>query len=201
VPERVKETVPGARLIYLVRDPVERLVAQYVEFVALRLEQRSLEDALADYDSPSNRFVMASRYAYQLDRYRDLFPDSQILVLEQHDLLTSRHETLRQVFTFLGVDLDFSAPEFERIHNERERKMRAKPLGVWLYERGLLQRAAGATRVLPDGLRERLKSLVADPVSTPDLSPALRAELEECLRKDAERLRAYTGKSFAHWSV
>ena len=201
VPERINETVPGARLIYLVRDPVDRLLAQYVEFVALLLERRPLQEALADYDSPSNRFVMASRYAHQLDRYRELFPDSQILVLDQQDLLASRQTTLREVFAFLGVEPDFSTPDFDLVHNDRERKLQANRRGLWLHERGLLRPARRATRVLPDGLRERLKSVVAEPVSTPDLDPLLRSELQECLREDAERLRAYTGKPFARWSV
>jgi sulfotransferase family protein len=201
VPERVKQVIPETRLIYLVRDPVERLVAQYVEFFALRLEHRSLEDALADYGSPSNRFVMASRFAYQLERYRALFPDSQILVLDQRDLLVSRAATLREVFNFLGVDSEFNAPEFEHVYNERNRKMRAKPYALWLSRRGLLQRIRERSQVLPDGIRERLKLLAADPIRTPTVDPHLRAELAECLREDAERLRAYTGKPFAHWSL
>jgi hypothetical protein len=48
VPERVKELLPDALLVYLVRDPVERLVAQYVEQFALRLEHRSHDAALMD---------------------------------------------------------------------------------------------------------------------------------------------------------
>src|SRR5438067_3804457 len=95
VPERIHEVIPDARLIYLVRDPVERLVAQYVEFYALHLEDRPIEEALSDYDSPSNRFVMASRYALQLDRFREFFPDSQIIVLDQRELLTARSATMR----------------------------------------------------------------------------------------------------------
>jgi hypothetical protein len=201
VPERIRETIPDARIVYLVRDPVERLVAQYVEFYALRLEDRSLEEALADYDSPSNRFVMASRYAYQLDRFREFFPDSQIVAIDQRELLEERAATLRRLFQLLGVDPEFTSPEFERRHNEREAKMRAKPQGVWMHRRGLLRHARERTRVLPEPIRERLKLLVADPVETPELDPGLRAELEACLREDAGRLREYTGKPLAHWSV
>ena len=201
VPERIHEVIPDARLIYLVRDPVERLVAQYVEFYALHLEDRPIEEALSDYDSPSNRFVMASRYALQLDRFREFFSDSQIIVLDQRELLTARSATMRDLFERLGVDPGFTSPEFEQLHNEREAKMRPNPAGVWMYRRGLLRRARDTTRVLPRAIREPLKRLVADPVRTPDIDPSLRAELEACLREDAQRLRAYSGKPLAHWSV
>jgi hypothetical protein len=201
VPERIRELIPDVRVVYLVRDPIERLVAQYVEFYALRRENRSLDDALRDFASPSNRIVMSSRFAYQLDRYRAHFDDAQILVLDQRDLLESRAATLRETFAFLGVDPDFTSPEFDRLHNERGQKLRIKAYGAWLYGFGVLQPLRSASRRLPAGARERLKLLVADPVSTPALDPALRAEVEAYLREDADRLRAYTGKPFAHWSV
>ena len=201
VPERVSEVIPEAKLIYMVRDPVERLLGQYVEMRIAHQEDRPIDRALADYDRPSNRLAMPSRYAYQLDRWRARFPDSRILVLDQRDLLESRGNTLSRVFSFLGVDPAFESPEFERLHNKRQGKMRANRLGVWLYSRGWLSRAQDASRMLPDAVRERLKLAVAEPVPTPSLDPGLRAALEAYLREDADRLREYTRQRFEHWSV
>lgn len=201
VAPRICEVIPDARIVYLVRDPVDRLISQYVEFVALRLEDRPLEEAMRDRDEPSNPYVMASRYAYQLDRYRQVFPDSQILVVEQQDLLARRRETLREVFGFLGVDPEFDTAAFDEVHNVRSEKMRLNRPGVWLKQRGQLERVRRASRLLPDALREQTKRLVTDRVSTPALDASLREELCLCLREDSDRLRAYTGKSFAHWST
>lgn len=201
VAARAHELVPDARIVYLVRDPVVRTVAQYVEHVALRLEDRPIEQALADYASPANRYVMASSYGHQLERWREFFPDSQILVLDQRHLLTDRSSVLRRVFAFVGVHPGFQTPEFDRMHNERGTKMRANRVGLWMYERGLLMRARERTRVLPSRVREPLKRLVADPVATPPLPDDLRAGLEAHLRGDADRLRAYTGMALDHWSV
>jgi hypothetical protein len=202
VPERAHELVPDARLIYLVRDPVVRTVAHYVEHVAVLLERRPMEDALADYDSPGNRYVMASRYAYQLDRWRSVFPGERILVMDQRELLTERGSALRRAFEFVGVDPDFTTPAFDVLHNERARKLQVNRFGWWLHDRGQLVRARHASRrVLPDALREPLKRLVARPAETPELDPDLRAKLERHLHEDAERLRAFTGQSFDHWSV
>ena len=201
VPERASELVPDARIVYLVRDPVERLVAQYVENYALHLEQRSLAEALRDFDSPSNRVVMGSRYAYQVDRWREHFPDRRILVLDQRALLHDRGTTLRETFAFLGVDAAFTSAGFDRLHNVGSNKWRANRLGLWLHARGVLQPARRVTRRLPERLREPLKGLVADFVHAPPLDPGLRSELEAYLHEDAERLRAFTGKPFDHWTV
>jgi hypothetical protein len=201
VPARIHELIPDARLIYAVRDPVPRTVAQYVEFCCHRLEMRPFAEAMRDFDKPSNPYVMSSRYAYQLDQYREFFPDSQILVVDHHELLHRRADTLREVFEFVGVDPDFDTPAFDQLHNVREGKYRFTGLAQTLYERGLLMPLRTRSRVLPHGLRERIKSLLTEPVETPPLDPGLEAELKEVLRADVDRLRALTGKPFAGWSV
>jgi hypothetical protein len=201
VSARAHELIPGARLIYLVRDPVERLRAHYVEFLALGLEKDDFEVALADYDRPSNAYVMASRYAYQLDRYRQLFPDSQILVVDQTDLWRSRRHTLRRIFEFLGVDPNVDSPAFDLVHNTRAKKMGFNRLGLRLHERGLLLPIVHRSRVLPRQLRELSKRLVVKRMPEQTFPDGLRRELEAHLRHDADELRRYTGMRLEHWSV
>jgi len=201
VPARIREVAPGAKLVYVVRDPVERLVAQWVEMVHVWREDRPLAEALADYDSPGHPLVMPSRYMHQLDRYREHFPDAQILVVDHGELRGVRAATLRAVLEFLGVDPSFTTPDFDAEHNTREGKRRANRAGLWMRRRGLLFRAGEATRVLPRAIREPLKSVVAPRVETPQLDDGLRAELKDYLADDVAQLRAYTGKAFAGWSV
>jgi hypothetical protein len=62
VPTRMASVVPDARLIYLVRDPIERMLSLYrfARFV-LQNETRTLTDAVRDFDT--SRYVVGSRYA------------------------------------------------------------------------------------------------------------------------------------------
>lgn len=203
VPARISELVPDAKIIYLVRDPVERLLAHYVEMRALEQERRPLEAALRDPAAPDNRLVLGSRYAHQLGRYREHFADEQLLVLDHHDLLHSRGETLRETFSFLEVDPSFASPAFDARHNARETKLQLSGRGRWLHERGLLQPLRAGSRRLPVRLREALKMPLIEPM--PELEPELDTGTEHALRahlaEDVARLRAMTGKAFPHWSL
>ena len=201
VPERARTVVPGARIVYMVRDPIERLLAHYVEYVAIGIEKRSFADAIADYDAPSNIYVMSSRYAHQLDRWREHYPDSRIMVVDQRELLSDRREVLRDVFAFLGVDDDYWTPEFDRLHNTRQRKMRVNGAGMGAYRIGLYDPLVRAAAALPERWRRRVLSVMGDEIRRPVPDDALRNELEACVREDADRLRAYTGKPFDHWTV
>jgi hypothetical protein len=201
VPGRIASMVPDARIVYLVRDPIPRALAHYVEWVFLRVERRPFLEAFADVESEANHYVMSSRYAHQLSCYRRVFDDSQILVLDQRDLLRRRRETLESVFRFLGVDPSYWTPAFEREHNVGQQKMELNSFGWWLAEkRGYLPllRAAGA---LPERARRRVLRVIGRDIERPVPPEALLDRLRATLRPDVEELRSHTGLALDGWSV
>jgi hypothetical protein len=199
VAERMHELIPDARLIYLVRDPVERFVAHYVEHYALRIVTQPFEEVASDPD-PRNQVLAASRYASQLEQYLERFDPSQILVLDQQDLRSRRRETMRQIFSFLGVDPEFWSPTFEVEHNKRK-DVSLNRLGRWMYINGSLQRIERAGAGVPKPLRRVARRAIGPAVHTPKLTEDVRARVVESLREDIERFRGITGRSFDTWSV
>jgi Sulfotransferase family len=195
--EDIHELMPEAKLIYLVRDPVERAIANYVEFVALRLEDRKLDEALTDVGDPANPYLAGSRYAVQLDRFLRLFPTDQLLLLEQVDLLRDRARTLDAVFAFLGVD-PFDSPHFADEHNTRDVKVRYRRLGYWLVQRGLFTERGGPFSRGP--LVQPLRALLSTPIDRV-LSATARETLVRELKPDVDRLRELTGKPFDAWQA
>jgi sulfotransferase family protein len=198
VPERMGAVIPDAKLIYVVRDPVERIVSHYWHRVAVGQERRPVEEALGDV---SAAYVPRSRYYFQLERYLAHFPPSRILVVVQEELAARRRETLREVFGFLGVDDSFDTRRFAREMHRSGHKRRKTRLGQWVAR-------AGGDRVLqrvPYRLRGYAEKVFYFPLSRPMERPQLpvlvRARLREELRDDAERLRAHVGREFPAWSV
>ena len=70
----------GVKLIYMVRDPIDRIRSDYHQHRAMGIEHRGLAAALAD---PENPYVQASRYGSQLTPYVDRFGAHRILVETQ----------------------------------------------------------------------------------------------------------------------
>jgi Sulfotransferase domain len=196
VAERMAATIPEARLVYLVRDPVERVVSHYTHRTVNWPDMGTLEQALAD---PHVRewLVTPSRYWLQLEQYLAHFPPEQILVVDSDELRAS----LPRIFELVGVDPSFRSPGFERAHNARTGRTRRNRAGEAVST--LLERTLGPARsqVLRERAPQALKSpfrYEMEPAALPD---ELRAELEDELRADAEKLRAHTGLAFAGWSV
>jgi hypothetical protein len=201
VPERIKELVPEAKFVYVVRDPVARTVSHYQHRVAAEGERRSLPEALGDLSDPYSVYLCPSFYARQLELYLDSFPPERILVLDQANLLADREATLREVFSFLSVDEAFSSAQFDdELYRSGDR--RVYPAA---YSRLIAPLEASAKRLLPRGLRRSLRRSVERvlwrPVPRPALPDELRARLEELFADEVERLRALTGKTFPGWSL
>ena len=200
VPERMARTVPDARLVYLVRDPVERIVSHYSHRTVNWPEMGSLEAALGD---PGMRewLVTPSRYWKQLEQYLRLFPEEQLLVLDSDDLRAHGDATLAAVFAFLGVDSSFRSLGFTLSHNVaqgRRRQTRAGRAVSSALDRTLGPRAAQALRTRAPA---PLKAPFRHEVGAPVLPGPLREELEEELRPEVDRLRAHTGLALAGWSI
>jgi hypothetical protein len=201
VPERIRDFVPDVKLIYLVRDPVARALADYAQYTAV-WEQMPLEDAFMDLDDPRSRFTAPGLYGRQLERYLDVFPAEQILVVDQADLLAARRHTLRQVFGFVGVEEHFASARFDALINTTAARRRIGHLWRWL--RG--SRAVGSVKRLPPRPREMVlrparRLMSRQPQPPPDPGPELQAGLQRAFADDVARLRELTGREFATWQV
>ncbi len=106
VPERMASVVPDAKLIYLLRDPLERIAAHWVHNFAKRREKGTLAETLSH---PNTSYLQRSQYAMQLQQFLNHFPREQIMILDQEDFRKDRADTLRRVFEFAGADPDVLA--------------------------------------------------------------------------------------------
>jgi hypothetical protein len=199
VAERMHAVIPGARLVYLVRDPVERMVAYWIDRRARGRERRDFAAAVTG--SPDDGYVNASRYHLQLEQYLPYFPLERILVVDQRELREDRRSVLREVFAFLGVDASFDSPRFDRVHNETASKRRMRDRPAWLPR----DPAPAPSGRVPRRVRAAVRGAVLRPFSTavepPVVEGLLRERLVAALQPDAERFRGLTGLRFDHWSV
>lgn len=199
VPERMYSVVPEAKLIYILRDPIDRIISHYVHQYADRLENRTIVDALTDLDN--NPYICRSKYYMQLGQYLNYFPKTNILIITQEDLYSHHQQTLQQVFRFLNVDDSFYSRKFSSMRHESKYKRRKNCIG-WF-----LTRMPGMNIVnrLPSDIQwhfERLLYLLfSHGIEWPTLDESLREELIDHLRDDINRLREYTGCDLEGWCV
>lgn len=198
VPERMAEIVPEAKLVFVVRDPIERMVSHYIHLVRSDMEERTADRALTA-PLEQNPYLRRSRYYGQLQRYLNHFPPSRLLVMRAEKLLRERRDAMRRLFDFLGVDPGFHAPRFRVLYHRSRRKRRKTEMGRRLARTApvrLLRRIPMRYRWPVD---EVLFYPFSRPIERPRLAPEIRSELWERLAPDVEELEAFAGRRFAEW--
>jgi hypothetical protein len=201
VVDRMADLVPDARLLYLVRDPVERTLAEYVEEATWGVITEDIESVLSDLEEPHNRIVAPSRYATQLREIHRRFDPAQVLVVDLVDLRDDPAATMRRIFDFLGlpqIELDEEALRPRNAYGDKG------TLPGWYQT---LRRPALIRLVhrLPTEQLGRVRTFVtrriSKPVERPEPSEVALARLRAILGAEADELRAMTGQPFAGWSV
>jgi len=113
VPARIRALLPRAKMIVLLRDPLERTLSQVFHARRHGFESLEVADALAAeperlatggaYSFQKHSYVARSRYLEQLDRYEALFPQRQLLVLKSEDLFNNTAAVWDSIQRFLKL--------------------------------------------------------------------------------------------------
>jgi hypothetical protein len=181
VPARIRAALPDVRLIYLVCDPIERIVSSWLRRVEQGRERRSFRAALAAVRD--NPYVDGSRYHLQLEQYWKHFPASQLHVLALEDLVRTPRQAMLPVWDFLGVD---PAPAVSLEGRPAESGEGDAPTASWQTAVAWLRRLLGSETPAP---------------TRPLVGVDLRSQLERALVDDVARLRAATGLALPSWTL
>lgn len=204
--ERIAEAVPDARIVVILRDPVERAFSAYQHLLREGREPESFEVALtleADRIAAGWgilwRYVDAGRYAAQLERYLAVFPRERILVLLHDDLVADAARTCREVFRFAGVDPDVALDTSTRFNVSgapRSRILQPFVNPPPPVRRALLRLVPGS---LEAGVRRLHARASAANLRRLDLAPATRDRLRDVFADDVARVAGLIGRDLAGW--
>ena len=194
VAERIARLSPGARLIYLVRDPVQRVVSHWMHAASLGRDPLPFAESVAAEEFPDSEYVLRSRYWWQLEPFRETFPEERLRIVVQEDLAADPVRTVRDLYAFAGVDPTAAPePELRRRFHQSESKRRPPRLA-----RALILPGAEATALPPSPRRARLLNAITRRfgrlIERPEPSPAQSERIRELVRDDATRLAHHLGR-------
>ncbi|MBK7403444.1 MAG: sulfotransferase domain-containing protein [Phycisphaerales bacterium] len=177
VPARAMRVLgPETRLLYVVRDPIKRIVSQHRHEVAVgKLETRAdINDAVREID----RYLAYSRYAWQVEPWIETFGPERVRVIVLERYVRDRVRTVTEASRFLGLEPVLEGLDEGKVFNKGDDRRVVR--GPWrrvlhgsLYKRFVRPLMSGETR-------QRLRRVFlprAAPIQT-----ALTAETEAWLR-------------------
>ena len=202
VPERIFKNIPNVKLIYIVRDPIDRIVSHYLHRYHQRTESQSIEIAIRrqSVSLDQNNYVTRSKYFMQIEQYLNYFDRSRIFIVISEELRIDTKDTMRSVFEFLGIDTAFSHPKFKVQINTSATKARKNHLGLLLdpLRNSIALAKIPVPSIVGKAYRRASRKMLD---KRPILPPDLRNDLVAVLKNDIKQLREFTGYSFEQWTL
>jgi hypothetical protein len=205
---RIAEELPEAKLIVVVRDPIDRAYSNWMHLWVDGLEPisdfveawRAEDGRVAAGWAPFWHYRRLGRYGEQLADLLDRVERDRVFVLRYWQLVSHPHETLARVAGFLGIAEDpVTTIPPDNARPFVEPGVRAAVLG-----RVIRAGAAAGTYFPPEVWRRASEPLIrllqrGGPTQRPKLAPEQRTALVGECADDIGLLEQTVGESFQDW--
>jgi hypothetical protein len=198
----VAQYVPEARLIAILRDPVERAYSEYMHF--RRDGDEPIEDFEAALDAEPERieqnwalgrYVDRGRYDEQLERYLRRFDRDQIEIVLHQDFVAAPSEVGRRLCSHIGVDPDVELPTERRVNAS------GLPEHPWMHRvlSGLQPVREALDPVLPTRVVDWANAVKNKNLDKPEMAASTRRRLANTFRPHVRRLEDLLDRDLSHW--
>lgn len=200
-PHRIKELIPQAKLITVLRNPCDRAFSAYCYQRRDGAENLSFEEALKaeekrsrEYWRPGWLYKKAGFYYEQISRYSELFSPQQLKIFLYEELNQNPLGTLKNIFSFLEVDSGF-IPDLSR------KNISSVPQNMLVNKMLVPSSPISFLKpYLPDQLRTMLRNIrERNRKPKPDLPDELRETLVKTYEEDILKLQDYIQRDLSSW--
>jgi hypothetical protein len=189
---------PDLKIVYVVREPVARCISHHYHMHAWRAAGHMPADidfCVREYSS----IIDYSRYAMQLEPWRDHFGDNAIRVVLFEEFIRDRLSTMSQLGSFLNFQVSEESIQPTSISNQSDNKPVLNSFWRRIHENQFYQ--ATLRRVLPADLRHELRKLILPKAPARPAGPSIETVdmILDRTRDDELELRRLMGRTAPLW--
>lgn len=201
---RIKKYVPEAKLIVVLRNPVERAYSDHLMHLRDAIGYRSLSEQIKH--SAHKSFILRKGFYYlPLKHYFEQFGREQIQVFFYEDLCKNPQDFMQEMYKFLGVDDEFTPNTTKKAQVAKVPKNQT--INNLLQRKNMLRNTVAKIMktVVPlktrQKLRDRLIELNSHAKQEVPLSQEERQELIELYREDILKLQDLVERDLSSWLI
>jgi len=205
VPEKIKQFNPDAKFIYIMRDPVERIISHYWYSISttakgfidgMKLETRDMLSAVKS----DPEYIPYSDYAYQLDPYIYYFGLENIYTLTFEDLVANRMGEMNAIYKWLGIDCHDEMSISKDVWNKTPSKINRFKGSGWLQKISSSRLWDRMSPHVPYAFKRMIKTVVTENVEK-NTPAELLHYLQPILIPKTEKLEELLQKDFSCWKT
>ncbi len=201
VPAKIKQYNKHAKIIIVLRNPIERAYSHYLMDFRLGLVQNTFEEIIyrgssvsKDFELHYQQYIEVSQYFSQIERYLKIFGKENIHIIDYEDLQKDQEAVLKNIFLFLEVETDYQA-NIKKEYNTFS--MSKYSIINWFYSFFLFRRIVKF--ILPKKILKIITTFFFQKNKKPILSFDTRFYLQNLFKKDIQQLGVILNKDFSKW--
>ena len=200
VPFRIKSYNSDAKIIIMLRNPIDRAFSHYLMDYKLGLINDSFEEVINKKSTNKNshlfyqQYIELSEYSNQIKRYFDVFDINNILLIDYDDFNNNVEKIVNHTYQFLSVDNSFIA-NVNKKHNTFT--MPKNKIIRFIYSFILVRKILFF--ISPKSLVHYIKSSLFKDYYKPELSEEIRQQLNHFFKADLKKLEQILDKDFSKW--
>lgn len=197
VPKKIHENIPDAKLIAILRNPIERAFSAFLYFVREGVERiTDFSTAIRSENWRRDRYLKVGFYYEALIRYFEFFEKDQIHIYLYEDLKKKPCVLMQDIFHFLNVDEAF-VPEMSIKFN-----VSGIPKSRMLHN--LIYKTPKAIKtvfnpIITPKLNRTIRRLSYYNLYRPKLNPDARRILFEMYHEDILKLQDMIDRDLSDW--
>ena len=200
VAQDIKAYNPIAKIIIMLRNPIDRAFSHYLMDYRLGLVSDSFEDIINKKSKHKNahlfyqQYIKAGEYTAQLKRYCDVFDKENILLIDYEDFKSDAASTVDAVYSFLNVSTEFSA-DVNKKHNTFT--MPKNKLIRFVYSFVVIRRILSF--IFPKNIRKAVRLILFTKDKKPKLLEETSNQLKHYFSNNVRLLESIIGKDYSKW--
>ncbi len=194
-PKKIYDANPNAKIIIMLRDPIERAFSHYLMYIKNGYEKISFSKKLEKYlqtetnDNFHNYIIMPSYYFNSVSEYISIFGKDKIKIIIYEEFAKNTEKSVSEILDFLNLDIELPT-NLSKKYNDF-----SHPLGKSqnFVISNKLSKTLGR-RLLPKSTRISIKNLLSDKKSKPELSHNDISNLSDLFDKDVKDIQKLISK-------
>ena len=189
-PYLISQDVSDARIIAILRDPVERAFSHYLMMVSQGFEKLSFRKALDDLLTNKTRhefrhYLTPGQYSEQIKRYINIFGNEKVKILIFEEFIRDTQKSIEEVLNFLGINKKPSS----LVGNTYNPFSVSRGWYADLIMTNTMIRKIGLSLIPNPDLRQKIKGKLLKKAKKPEMFSEEREFLQKYYMDDAKKLQ------------
>lgn len=198
-PARIKKEIPDAKLIFVLRNPIERALSHYYFFIYN--DFKSTKTPFNELIKGSSEFREAilrhGFYDKQIKKFDTFFSSENMKIIIYEDFKKDGKETVEDLFDFVGV-----SPNYDTVIERHNTTQYTRSPEIYFYMKQIWRPIRALGKRLFPNLTDLVSGTAKNVVTTnerPPMSPEARAYLRDVYKETIDWTRERTGRPLTHW--